>query len=66
MTALSDLVESGFTPTEAVDLLTLRGKLAAGVLSELTPESKRLDFARYLVEHGALDEVNLAEPKAAA
>jgi len=49
-----DLLE-GFTPQEITNLMRTRQAVAQGRLSEITAESKRLLFARWLVAHGRLD-----------
>jgi hypothetical protein len=46
----------GFTPTEADRIVALRLRYVRGHFRELTDPHKRVLFARYLVEHGWLNE----------
>jgi len=46
---------AGFTPEQVMDLFYLRRAVTQGRYSETTQESRRLMFARWLVEHGRLD-----------
>ena len=46
----------GFSPREAERLVRLKLRCERGEFRELTDQQKRLLFARWLVEHGWLDE----------
>jgi hypothetical protein len=46
----------GFSPREAECLVALKLRYVRGGFRELTNEQKRLRFARWLVDHGWLDE----------
>ena len=54
-TALA-LRASGFSAREADRLVALRLRYLRGGFRELTDEQKRLRFARWLVDHGQLNE----------
>jgi hypothetical protein len=45
----------GFTPWQIANLLRVRQATTLGRYSEFTMESRRLVFARWLVERGKLD-----------
>jgi len=47
---------SGFTTEQVWSLFRLRNAVTEGRYSETTPEFRRLKFARWLVEHGRLDD----------
>lgn len=50
------LVVSGFSPTSAARLVALKRRSEQGAFREVTDEEKRLEFGRWLVEHGRLRE----------
>lgn len=54
--AVRALRACGFSPRQAERLVTLKLRYERGVFRELTVSQKRLLFARWLVEHGRLDE----------
>jgi hypothetical protein len=47
---------SGFAPAELVRLAHLKGRYDRGDFRELTPEERRLRFARWLVAQGRVNE----------
>lgn len=51
-----DLASSGFSEGELKDMLRLRRQYSQGVINDLTPEYKRLQFARWLYEQGKIDK----------
>ena len=56
-TALAIWLRSrGFSPREAECLVALKLRYVRGGFREVTNEQKRLRFARWLVDHGWLDE----------
>jgi hypothetical protein len=50
------LRQRGFSPREAERLVALKLRYVRGGFREVTNEQKRLRFARWLVDHGRLDE----------
>ena len=55
----------GFSPREADRLVTLRQRYERGEFREVTDSQKRLEFARWLVQHGKLtDYMETAETDA--
>jgi hypothetical protein len=50
------LRQRGFSPREAERLVALKLRYVRGGFREFTNEQKRLRFARWLVDHGWLDE----------
>ena len=46
----------GFTKQEQTALLALRRRHRRGEFDEITAEHKRLEFARWMVRHGRLNE----------
>jgi hypothetical protein len=53
--ASDDHLLGGFTAEELWGLFQLKTAVAQGRYSETTPESRRLAFARWLVEHGRIE-----------
>lgn len=54
--AEEQLVRSGLTPMDAVALLSLRRRIESGSVNEDPADGNRLAFARWLAEHGRLEE----------
>ena len=52
--ALTSMLAAGLGEPEILQLVSLRMDIVAGKRSEATAEHKRLLFARYLYQHGAL------------
>jgi len=50
-----ELATQGFSEDELKDILRLRRRFEVGNDYEITPEHKRLSFAKWLYEHGKLD-----------
>ena len=50
-----DLATAGFSESELKDMLRLRRQYKEGEVNELTPEYKRLQFARWLYKQGKID-----------
>ena len=50
------LRSQGFSPREADRLVTLRQRYERGEFREITDSQKRLEFARWLVQHGRLTD----------
>ena len=51
-----DLATAGFSEAELKDILRLRRRYNDGKVNELTPEYKRLQFARWLYRQGKIDK----------
>ena len=56
LSELAQLVQLGFAEAEADRLLVLRRQIAAGTVSEVLLDQKRVAFVRWLVEHRSLGE----------
>ena len=56
LSELAQLVQLGFAEAEADRLIVLRGRIAAGAVSEVLLDHKRVAFVRWLVEHRTLSE----------
>jgi hypothetical protein len=54
--AALSLRSHGFSPSEASRIVALRVRFERGEFRETTRAQKRLEFARWLVEHGRLTE----------
>jgi hypothetical protein len=50
------LATAGFSEAELKDILRLRRRYNDGKVNELTPEYKRLQFARWLYRQGKIDK----------
>ncbi len=55
-TALEVMWAAGLSETEILRLIGLKQDVTAGRRSELTPDSKRVQFARYLYRQGIIHE----------
>ena len=56
LSQLSKLVQLGFAESEASRLIVLRGQIAAGTVSEVLLDQKRIAFVRWLVERRTISE----------
>ncbi len=59
ITEVQQLEHMGFSNDEIADLSRVKARYLGGVYNEVTFESKRLEFARWLYRRGLLNEDSL-------